>query len=423
MPMYSHSSNASRGRAWAIFAVCTLGFNLSMFFRVSIPVISPELTRDLGLTATQLGEISAAFFYGFAVCQIPLGMALDRLGVRWVMPAVGLLAVIGAGLFATATTPGMAVAARALIGMGMSCNLMGPLYLYTIWFPPARFATIAGLYMSLGAIGQLCATTPLVFMSQALGWRGSFWVITGVVLLQIIAQVFIIRDRPPGMEPPPVVPENPLKGMGHLIKMASFWVISLGQFFRYGCILALLGLWGGPYLIYALGLDQIQTGNALLAAALGVIAGMPFFGRLSDSVVRTRKWVVIPALFGLMLLFLLLGFLPHGIPAWIMYVLMFVMGLASSPGQLMYAHIRELVPSHLSARAMTGTNLFVMLGPAMVMQVSGLLVFIEPDAITSSGDLWGVWLFMAAGLGLAGCAYLFLPDSQLVKKNRDSAGA
>jgi hypothetical protein len=106
-------------------------------------------------------------------------------------------------------------------------------------------------------------------------------------------------------------------------------------------------------------------------------------------------------------------------PVWAVYGLLFVLGLISSPGQIMFAHIRELVPAHLAARAMTATNLFLMIGPALVMQTSGLLVFTEPDAITASGDLWGVWMFMAAGLFLAGCAYLFVPDSQAVKKFRD----
>ena len=143
-----------------------------------------------------------------------------------------------------------------------------------------------------------------------------------------------------------------------------------------------------------------------MCAALGTILGLPVFGRLSDSLLGTRKWVVLPALFALGVMFLVLGFLPHGMPYWAVYGLFLLMGLVSSPGQLMFAHIRELVPSHLSARAMTATNLFLMIGPALVMQVSGCLVFKEPDAITASGDLWGVWLFMTAGLFLAGCGVL-----------------
>lgn len=418
--MNGDTHNASRGRAWAIFATCLVGFNLSMFYRVSVTVISPDLSRDLSLTASQLGDLSAAFFYGFALCQLPLGMALDRLGARKVMPLVSLVGVIGAVLFATASSPGMAVAARAMIGVGMSCNLMGPLYLFATWFPPARFATIAGLYMSLGVVGQLVATTPLVFMSQTLGWRGAFWAVAAVALIQALALVFVLRERSPGVEAPPMVRENPLKGLGQVLRMPAYWIISLGQLFRYGCTMTLLGLWGGPYLIYALGLNQVQTGNALLCASLGTILGMPLFGRLSDSLLGTRKYVVMPALFLMVLVFLMLGLLPHGMPAWAVYGLLFALGLISSPGQIMFAHIRELVPPHLSARAMTATNLFLMIGPALVMQISGLLVFKEPDAITSSGDLWGVWLFMAAGLCLAGTAYLFVPDSQVVKKFRDN---
>ena len=125
--MSEDKHNAARGRAWAIFFTCLLGFNLSMFYRVSVTVISPELSRDLDLTASQLGDLSAAFFYGFAFCQLPLGMALDRLGARKVMPLINLVGVAGAVLFAMASSPGMAVTARAMIGVGMSCNLMGPL--------------------------------------------------------------------------------------------------------------------------------------------------------------------------------------------------------------------------------------------------------------------------------------------------------
>lgn len=416
--MESNSYSATRGRAWAIFATCLMGFNLSMFYRVSVTVISPELSRDLDLTASQLGDLSAAFFYGFALCQIPLGMALDRLGARWVMPAVSLIGVAGAVFFATASSAGMAVAARAMIGVGMSCNLMGAFYLFATWFPPGRFATIAGLYMSLGGLGQLLATTPLVFMSQAMGWRGAFWVVSAVALVQVAALVLVLRERPPGVEAPPAVRENPLKGLGQVLRMPAYWIISMAQLFRYGCTMTLLGLWGGPYLIYALGLNPVQTGNALLCASLGIIMGLPLFGRLSDSLLGTRKYVIIPSLFLLVLLFLLLGLLPHGMPFWAVYGLFLVLGLISSPGQIMFAHIRELVPSHLAARAMTASNLFLMIGPAVVMQISGLLVFKEPDAITGAGDLWGVWLFMAAGLCLAGIAYLFVPDSQVVKKFR-----
>ena len=74
-----------RGRAWAIYFVCICCYMLSMFYRVSVTVISPQLSADLGLDAARLSDLSAAFFYAFAAAQIPLGLMLDRWGTRRVM--------------------------------------------------------------------------------------------------------------------------------------------------------------------------------------------------------------------------------------------------------------------------------------------------------------------------------------------------
>ena len=68
---------AGGGKRQAIFAVLSSMFVLSMFYRVSNPVIVPQLVRGLGLTARGLGLLGGAFFYSFAVAQVPMGAALD----------------------------------------------------------------------------------------------------------------------------------------------------------------------------------------------------------------------------------------------------------------------------------------------------------------------------------------------------------
>jgi len=42
-------------------------------------VISSDLVADLHLNAERLGILGAAFFYSFALLQIPLGPLLDRI--------------------------------------------------------------------------------------------------------------------------------------------------------------------------------------------------------------------------------------------------------------------------------------------------------------------------------------------------------
>lgn len=68
------------------------GYYLSYLLRTVNAVISPDLTRELGLSAADLGLLTGAYFFGFAAAQIPVGIALDRYGPRRVESALLVLA-------------------------------------------------------------------------------------------------------------------------------------------------------------------------------------------------------------------------------------------------------------------------------------------------------------------------------------------
>jgi hypothetical protein len=132
-------------RRWAIFAIGSLNFVLSMFYRVSTAVISPALVNDLGLSSGQLSDLSAVFFYAFAGSQIPIGVALDRVGSRITMAVLACAAVSGTLIFAMGQTFLHLLIGRILLGIGMSGNLMVLLALLAAWFPVNRFAFLSGV--------------------------------------------------------------------------------------------------------------------------------------------------------------------------------------------------------------------------------------------------------------------------------------
>ncbi len=408
---------SQRGRAWAILAVCMWGYLFSAFYRVSVAVISPQLASELELSAGQLSDVSAAFFYGMAMSQIPLGLAVDRWGTRKMMGCLTGLAICGTLVFALATSAAGLVLGRVLMGLGMSCNLMGTMLLIGAWFPVSRFATLSGAIIAMGAIGNLSAATPLVLLSQAVGWRGAFALVAGFNALQGLALWLVVRDHPPGAAATAAQILNPFQGWGELLKQPFFWVISLASCFRYGCFNVLQALWAGPFVIYGLGFSVVQAGNALLFMGVGYMVGLPLCGRLSDRILATRKWVALPGLWVSALLTLGLGWL-EGAPIWVLYLLFMALGAASAPGQIMYPHIKELLPQKQAARALTGINFYTMLGAAGVMQAAGLLVQGEPATMSGTAGYWPLWIALALALGAAGLAYLFIPDSQAIKKSR-----
>ncbi len=402
-------------RRWFIFAFGSLNFIVSMFYRVSVAVISPSLSSDLGLTAAQLGDLSAAFFYGFAACQIPIGLSMDRLGPRFTMCWLAVSAISGAVVFSLGQNAETLIVGRALLGVGMGGNLMVILALLAVWFPADRFAFLGGSVVSVGVLGNLLAATPLAILNMSIGWRTCFLVFALVNAIIVIAFVLTIRDFPPGYKPSERLHKSPLAGLGYLLKRYSFWSISFCNFVRYGYFASLQALWAGPFLIYGLGMGEIAASNAIFIMGIGYMVGLPVSGTISDKILRSRKKVVLATMLGFLILTASAMFWTRDTSAWIVTATFFGFGLMAAPGHILYAHIKELLPDELTSQAMTSVNLFTILGAATITQFLGFVIGAEPKTLATPQEFNSVWIVGVTLLGLVSLMYVFVPDSKALK--------
>jgi len=396
-------------RAWLIFAVCSLHLFVSQLYRTTNAVLAPWLLRDLALDTEGIGLLSAGFFYAFAVTQIPISLLLDRVGARRLMAAFSFVGMAGALLFSLSTGLAAGLAGRVLLGVGMACNLMGPLKLISEWFPQNRFGTVSGLLYAVGTLGNIVAATPLVLMVEQMGWRPSLQAIVGFHLLLTLLLIAIVRDRP-GPQPAQTGapgPSEAFRSLGVLMRSRDYWIISGGTFVRYGTHAALQTLWAGPLLMEALGFTPFQAGNILLLMNVGLILGGPLWGAAADRVFRTPKWCIAGGLLLLALITALMRALPPGTSALAAGAVFLAFGLASASGLHVYAHIKALVPKEMSGAAMSGTNFFTMLGPAVFLQGIGIVMQgLYPDASRGPEAFGTALLICAASQAAIGGLYL-----------------
>jgi sugar phosphate permease len=390
-------------RRWSIFAVTCSLFFLSQFYRATNAVIAPQLMQDLSLSTEQLGSMSAAFFYAFAVMQIPISISLDRLGARRLMTLLTLVGVAGAFIFASAHSLAAGILGRALLGAGMACNLMGTFKLLTVWFGPRSFATLSGLVFGIGTIGNMTATTPLVILVDFMGWRLTYCLIAIVTLLIALALYVVVRDQPDHGSAPPSKSfsfdglRQGLADLGRLLRIRDYWIIALGTFARYGVVASFQTLWAGPYLMEVMGLSPVTAGNLIFLMNVGLILGSPAWGALSDRVFRTRKWLVFGALAILGGITFTISGLSPGAGLGLLAALFFCFGFFGAPGALIYAHIKDLMPLEMAGTSMTGLNFFTMIGPAVFLQGLGsLMQHLYPDA-SRSQDAFSAALMLCTG--------------------------
>ncbi len=374
-----------------LFASFAAGYFLSYFLRSANAVIAPVLQAELALGPADLGFMTGTFFAAYAASQLPVGLALDRLGPRLVAGGLMALGALGCAVFAVANDLATLTLGRVLLGVGLGSVLLAGLKAFSLWWPPQRFATISGVFFATGSLGALAAATPLALMEAALGWRNAFWlfalVVSGVTLLVLMATPRG-GGRPAGAAPS----ETPEAGLGtDLARLMLFGACFTGP------ILAFQTLWAGPMLFDVFGYDALRTGNLLLLLSLGVTLGYASSGALADRFGLAR--VSIAALGTFALAQAALALLHEPSLPWLLPLF----GFAGGHCILALSNARRRMGSARSGRATGTVNAASIAGVFALQWAIGALV----AALSEPAAGYRVALFVTSGLSvLALLAYL-----------------
>ncbi|BCX18214.1 MAG: MFS transporter [Geminicoccaceae bacterium] len=395
----------------------TLANTLSQFFRIAMGLVAPELARDLDLAPAALGTLSAAWFLAFALAQPLVGMALDRLGPRRSVAGLFLLAGLGCVLLAGAESEGEAVLAQIAIGLGCAPVYMGTLVVVARFWPTERFAALSATLLAIAATGSILGATPLALLVEALGWRGSFLVFAALVTAGSAAVFLLVRDSPEG-RPPPARSEGPLevlRGMVEVVRLRPLRPLFPMLFATYAVVMAVRGLWAGPYLAEMQGLAPVPRGHALLVISLAMIGGLLGFAALERRLDRRKGPTLVAtavAMAGLLFLALRPGLAT--VPA---TLLLSAVVAGSVTYSLLMAQGRLFLPDRLVGRGLALLNMASFLGAALLQTLTGLVVAAAPAEPPGARWAW-LFAFLALWLGLALLPYLRSVDPRAATSSR-----
>ena len=349
-------------------------FTAALFFfyawvmRVAPSVMVEELMRDFAVGAAVLGNLSAAYFYGYAGMQIPVGLLLDRFGPRRLIAIAALACAGGCALFALGTTLAAVIAGRFLIGASAAFSLVGAMAVAGQWFPANRFAILSGGAMAMGMAGGVFGQAPLRLAVEATDWRTANLLLAlgGVGLA--VAAIATIRDRwrgSGGMK-------DVLSGLGIVARSRQCWLIALAGLGTSAPLLGFAGLWGVPFLVTAHGLPRTMAASVTSALFVGWGVGAPLFGWLSDRIGRRKT----PLLAGLALQCIAMAPLIYmpGLSVAALAGLCFLVGFLGSAQIVCFALARENHPPQLSGTAIGFVNMMVTGAGALFQPLVGFLL-------------------------------------------------
>jgi predicted MFS family arabinose efflux permease len=388
---------------WRVAAPFIAGYYVSYVYRMVNAVLAPALAAEFGLSAGGLGLLSAMYFFSFALFQLPLGLLLDRFGPRRVNATLLLLAAAGGTWFAHADSAGAAIAARALIGLGVSGCLMASLTAFVLWYPAERISSMNGVAFAAGAIGAMTATVPLELLLRVWPWREGFMLIVAATVAVSLVLWLWVPERRAQSRRESVF--DSMKELKNLLLDGAFLRLALCVGASQAAAVSLQTLWIATWLRDVAGYAPAEVARGLLAVNVAMIVGYVGFGRAADAWHRRGRDPLTLLMGGVAASAASLGLVVAGIGSlavWCAFV------AAGTAGVLAYSILARRYPKEMAGRANTAVNVVAFTGMFSGQWAFGLVLDLWPQ--TSAGyapEAYGWALGMLWAVQLAGLAWLW----------------
>lgn len=297
-------------RRWRIAVLLGIGVLVNFFDRVNISVCFAPLHAEWGITAVTFGYLASAYNWSYGALQIPVGVMLDRWGVRRIGRVAAFLWSLAS--FASGAALGVPsfLAARLLLGVGEAPTFPANAKAVGYWFPEQERSFATSLNDAAAKFASAIGVPILGIFVIRLGWRWSF-LFTGFVsflYFLLFCRVYRNPSEDPRLSPaeralmaagnaqPESAPAQHAHGapLLYLLRQPEVLGATVG-FAAYNYVFYLVLTWLPSYLSMSLHLDLLHSALDtsipwLVATATDLAVG----GWLVDFLVRRvrRPWLV-----------------------------------------------------------------------------------------------------------------------------------
>ena len=359
-----------------LFIPFALAFFMSCILRTINSVLSPTFIETFQMSASDLGIMTSAYFFSFAIAQIPLGVCFDRFGPCKALGVDMLLAVVGCFIFASAQNVTFLFVGRALVGFGVAGCLMAAYKEFGDWLPKEKLPMYNSLESFVGGVGGMVATTPINIALDFMSWRTVF-IVLGVITLGVALTVFFAPNKKGDVN------ETMGKQFAGAVKIAAtgrFWRLAPVAVMGQATYLAMNSLWIGPWFKDVFHAGDTEVPNLLLLCATAITVGYLVNGFVANWLKAKFKVPVYKTIIGSMALYTVCLFMVALYPQggkifWTAFVFLGPFSLLSYP---VFSDIFEV---SMSGRAQTMYNMLVFIMSTVIQSGVGMIIdMYEPTA-------------------------------------------
>lgn len=328
------------------------------------------VSKDFGAEASILGLMSGMYFYSYALAQIPVGIMLDRIGIRKTLTILGGIACVGDLVFSLSPSILVLAVGRGLIGFGVGGFYVSSLRALAFGYNPKRYATLVLALTSIGNLGSFAASSPLGFLSEALGWRESFLIIFFFMLLFVGIAWFTMKYS----QDKPIASGRSLsRELKTVFTNKELLKIVPSHLLVFAFFISFLGLWVGPFLMDVYGMSKVVASTYFMFISIGFIVSLPISGLISDRIGRRKPNLLVGCILCL-IFWLAMAMFGSLLDAYQLVASFLFLGFAFSFVNINMTIPVSLFPKEISGSAIAGYNIFGFVGAGFFQYFMGFIL-------------------------------------------------
>ncbi len=359
--------------AWFNWTIATFFCLFQFFLQASASIMVVSWMQDFHLNAIGISKLSAAFFYAYALMQIPVGFLNDHFSPKRVLTLGAFL--VAAGCLSMAYTQNTTVAYidRILMGIGSSFGFVSMLYTCSRWFQANKFAFMVGISESFGMVGVGIITVSSAWLLMHIGWRNAMLISGILATILMLAAHLLVRDKPIETTSNTVKRQFSLwQSLSITLKQPQIWLAGLYGFFAFSIVNAITSLWGVPFLQEVYHLSVGLSASIVSMILYGLAVGLPTIGIVTTKLRQRKPVMLVGSSFTALVLSIIL-FTPH-LPVGVLFVLFFLTGVFGSSYIHCFSIGKENTPEEIHGISLAVINMFFMVGAPLLQICIGFLI-------------------------------------------------
>lgn len=161
----------SRSMAWCIWLIASIFYAYQYILRVMPNIMLTDIMHQFNIDAAVFGQFSGAYYIGYCVMHLPIGIMLDRYGPRKIMSICILFTVVGLLPIIYADNWLYPIIGRVLIGMGSSAAILGTFKIVRMAFREKYFTRMLSFSVTIGLIGAIYGGVPVSYLCDSYGHK------------------------------------------------------------------------------------------------------------------------------------------------------------------------------------------------------------------------------------------------------------